>query len=49
MQQPKQLKPMKNISLPLIFFDKVKVIPANNDSPVHFSTMACASNDAASD
>jgi hypothetical protein len=44
---PKKIKPVK-ISLPLIFFNKVKVVPTNNDSPVHFSTMACSSNDAAS-
>ena len=37
------------ISLPLIFLDKVKIIPANNDGPVHLSTMACSSYDATPD
>lgn len=36
------------ISLPLVFFDIVKVVPTNNDGPVHFSTMTCSSNDATS-
>jgi hypothetical protein len=35
--------------IPLIFLHKVEVVPANNDSPVHLSTMACSSNDSASD
>jgi len=34
--------------IPLVFLDEVKVVPTNNDSPVHFSTMACSRNDATS-
>ena len=48
MEQPKQSKLMKTISLPLIFFYKVEVVPTNNDGLVHFSTMACPRNDATS-
>jgi hypothetical protein len=34
--------------IPLVFLDKVKIVPADDDSPVHFSTVACSSNDATS-
>jgi hypothetical protein len=37
------------ISLPLVLLDKVKVIPTDNDGPVHLSTVACPSYDATSD
>ena len=37
------------ISLPLVLLDKVKIIPTNNDGPVHLSTVACSSNDATPD
>jgi hypothetical protein len=34
------------ISLPLILLDIVKVIPTDNDGPVHLRTVACPSYDA---
>jgi hypothetical protein len=37
------------VYLPLIFLDKMEVVPANNDSSVHLGTVACSSNDSASD
>lgn len=34
---------------PLILADKVQIVAAHNDGPIHFSTVACASKDATSD
>jgi len=41
--------PMMNISLPLVLLDKVKIIPTNNDGPIHLSTVACSGDDATPD
>ena len=35
--------------LPLIFLDKMKVVPSNNNGPYHLGTVASASNDTPSD
>jgi len=35
--------------VPLIFLNEVEVVPANNDGSVHLCTMACSSNNPASD
>lgn len=35
--------------MPLIFLDKVKVVPSNNDGPHHLGTVASASKDSSSD
>jgi hypothetical protein len=35
--------------MPLIFLDKVKVVPSNNDGPHHLGTVASASKNTSSD
>jgi hypothetical protein len=42
-------KTMSQVHLPLVFLNKVEVVPANNDGPVHLSTVACSCNNSASD
>jgi hypothetical protein len=37
------------VHLPLIFLNIVEVVPANNDGSVHLGTVACSSNNSASD
>lgn len=37
------------ISLPLVLLDEVKIIPTNNDGPIHLSTVACSGDDATPD
>jgi len=35
--------------MPLVFLDKVKVVPAHDDGPIHLGTMACAGHDTTPD
>ena len=35
--------------IPLVLLDKMEIIPSNNNSPVHLSTVTCSSQDTATD
>ena len=35
--------------VPLVLLDKMEIIPPNNNSPVHLSTVTCSSQDTATD
>jgi len=35
--------------IPLVLLDKVEVVPANDDGPVHLGTVACSGDDSAPD
>lgn len=37
------------VHLPLVFLNKVEVVPANNNGSVHLGAVACSSNNSASD
>lgn len=38
-----------SLLIPLVLLDEVKIIPTNNDGPIHLSTVACSSDDATPD